>query len=161
MEAKLQDMNSILRKVVPQGVTAAANSCREQISFIFILLVFCGERVYWDSALAVLPPWDSCMALLAGAHTWQCWRSSLPLSFCPLVASFSISFTLCFNQLSLQLCFKTIDIHLWVWDRGFGLCRRHCFLLFFLFFFLPVRLSSRSSADHRALFCPVYAVIHV
>lgn len=30
------------------------------------------------------------MALLAGAH-WQHWRSSLPLSFCPLVASFSIS----------------------------------------------------------------------
>lgn len=93
------------------------------------------------------------MALLAGAHTWQCWRSSFPLSFCPLVASFSISFTLCFNQLSLQLCFNTIDIHLWVWDRGFGLCRRHCFLLFVCF---SCQLGCQ--ADHQQIIVPSFVL---
>lgn len=78
-------MNSILRKVVPQGLAATADSCRQQMSSISLV------SVLWDSALAVGTLGDGCMALLAGAHTWQRWRSSLPLSFCPLVASFSIS----------------------------------------------------------------------
>lgn len=105
------------------------------------------------------------MALLAGAHTWQRWRSSPPLSFCPLVAS--IFFLLCFNQLSLQSCFKdkkknkkkTIDIHLWV----FGIEALACVVataFFFFFLFVAVeRIVSVSSCPLLSFFfCLVYAV---
>ena len=64
--------------------------------------------------------------------TWQCWSSSLPLSFCPLVASFSIFFlvALCFNQLCVPLTLENNrSPSLSFGVRGFGLCRRHCFSL--------------------------------
>lgn len=98
---------------------------------------------------------DSCMARLAGAHTWQCWTSSLPfiLSFGGLVLHLSLSLSLSPRHslfqpalsLSLQFRLNTIDIHLCVWDRGFGLCRCHVFSL------LPVKPPSRSSLS---LCCP-------
>lgn len=108
MEAKLQDMKSILRKVVVQGITATATSCLEQIPFF---LVFCGERVYWGSARAVLPLWDSCMALLAGAHNLALLEQLFfthSVLWWPHSSSFSVSLFI-FNLLQ---CLTKIDFHL-------------------------------------------------
>lgn len=139
-------MNSILRKVVPQGITATANSCREQISFIYLI------SVLWRACL--LGFCSGCSTTMGQLHGTSGWSSYLAVLE-ELSSSFILSFgglfsilllvTFCFSQLSLLLCFKTIDIHLWVWGRGFGLCRRHCFSF--------VALQAVKHADHRALFC--------
>lgn len=137
MEAKLQDMNSILRKVVPRGVTATANSCREQISFISLV------SVLWRACF-LLGFCSGCSTTTGQLHGSSGWSSYLAA-----LEELSSSFILSFGGLHLfsplfqpalsrsrALKIKTKnDRHpsLSFWDRGFGLCRRHCFFFFFLF----------------------------
>lgn len=74
----------------------------------------------------------------------------------PSFFSFVSTSSLCSRALKIKKKTKKNDRHpsLSFWDRGFGLCRRHCF--FFFFSLLP---SSGSSAYHRALFFLFFFVL--
>lgn len=90
MEAKLQDMNSILRKVVPQGITAIANSNREQISFIYLI------SVLWRACL--LGFCSGCSTTMGQLHGTSGWSSYLAV-----LEQLSSSFILSFGGLVLHL----------------------------------------------------------
>lgn len=161
MEAKLQDMNSILRKVVPQGIAAAANSCREQISFIYLISVLWRARV-----LGFCSGCSTTSGQLHGSSGWSSYLAALE----ELSSSFILSFggpvlhpypshSLFQPALSLSAVMLLNDRHP---SLSFEIEALACAFSFSFFFFLFLCCqSSRSAADHRALFCPVSAVIHV
>lgn len=63
-------MNSILRKVDPQGIAAATGSCREKVSLIYLIVQL--QLVIGILLWLFSHQWDSCMALLAGALILLC-----------------------------------------------------------------------------------------
>lgn len=76
----------------------------------------------------------------------------------PSFFSFVSTSSLCSRALKIKKKKKKRHPSLSFWDRGFGLCRRHCFFFFFLFVAVERIVSVSSCPLLSFFFCLVYAV---